>query len=148
MKKFFKNIVYLLVNIFGGKNIPPVKPKKLFEQPYDQYPSDTYGGRYREFEGRIISVSGYKDDDETDDLAVIIENEEWDTWEGFAEGPLAANLRRYKKYFPNEMHLLIATIRVYDCGGGWYPSNRITGIRSISGHGADNRFEQINLKDK
>jgi hypothetical protein len=71
------------------------------------YPNDQYGGEYEDLDGIIRSVRLI-----TDSYAVDVE-----TPEG-----------KFTGYWPKLISPKIsymATIRVYRCGGGWYPDNRI-----------------------
>jgi hypothetical protein len=80
----------------------------LFDRNY-VYPSDQWGGEFEERDGVIKSVRLI------DDFYSI----DVETQEGLITG-----------YFPKLTGTppevgYMATIRIYRCGGGWYPDNRI-----------------------
>lgn len=90
---------------------------RLFE-PGVSYPSDREGGRYVEFEGPVVEVGeslGMTRD--MLEMPVMVRTEKGD-------------LRGWTSYPACFGRLVVgdrATIRAYDCGGGWYPDNKITG---------------------
>lgn len=76
------------------------------------YPSDNYGP-YVELEGKVVLVSHSRVDVEVEGHGGMT------GYSDFIEArPETAPRPGY-----------IATIRVYDAGGGWYPDNRIMGWR-------------------
>lgn len=94
-----------------------MRRQRLFE-PGFVYPSDYEGGRYVELEGLVVEV-GKSIDASSDfhETPVTVRTEKGD-FQGWwcrparLEAPVVGDR---------------ATVRVYDCGGGWYPDDKITG---------------------
>lgn len=83
----------------------------LFER-HLVYPSDSYGGRFVEFEGPVVEVGE------------PIASGEYQVWVETSKGRFSGWTSAYAAVFPPKVghH---ATIRIYDAGGGWYPDDRI-----------------------
>jgi hypothetical protein len=84
----------------------------LFDNNY-VYPSDRYGGQYIVLSGEILSVSEI-----CDHLSISVKTDKG-TFTGYT--PILSC---------NPKVGYIAQIKIYDCGGGWYPDNQIMGWSS------------------
>lgn len=86
----------------------------LFDPDY-VYPSDLEGGRYMECVGPIVEVA----------LALA---DHWKMTVRTEKGDHTGWLRKIDDFEPKVGDF--ACIRIYDCGGGWYPDNKIMSVSS------------------
>jgi hypothetical protein len=89
-------------------------PKRLFPEGYHKtFPCDV-NGHYRTLSGKIVSINnGFKREDGTFDLVKVEVMTEYGCLYGFITTP------------PKPKVGYDAKIRVYNCGGGWYPDDLI-----------------------
>ena len=87
---------------------------RLFD-PNLVYPSDSEGGRYIELDGAVV------------ELVHVLPNGERMLRVSTPKGIFTGFSRFPGTYEPQIGDL--ATIRIYDAGGGHYPDNRITSLR-------------------
>lgn len=81
------------------------------------YPCDREGGRHVDLEGVITKVGDIDiGGEQLREVSVTVQTKHG-PYTGFVRYP------RTSAFCPEPGHH--ATIRVYDCGGGWYPDNRI-----------------------
>jgi len=88
-----------------------MEPKKLVFSLDLAYPSDDTG-IYQEVTGPIVKIGGYPG------LRSVTISTEYGLIEGFVDKPMEKYVFKTK----------FARIRVYDSGGGFYPSNKVMSL--------------------